>query len=80
MSVKILLLCDKNNKKRAKNIADQLHKKFTSAQIKSLIESYIRKEIELSYIISDMNPKVGSGTGAPLNHLSTVLLAAVQVF
>ena len=33
-------------------MADQLHKKFSSAQIKSLIESYIRKEIELSYILS----------------------------
>lgn len=33
-------------------MADQLHKKFSSDQIKSLIESYIRKEIELSYILS----------------------------
>ena len=33
-------------------MADQLHKKFTSAQTKSLIESYLRKEIELSYILS----------------------------
>ena len=33
-------------------MSDQLHKKFSSAQVKSLIESYIRKEIELSYILS----------------------------
>ena len=33
-------------------MTDQLHKKFSSAQIKTLIESYIRKEIELSYILS----------------------------
>ena len=33
-------------------MADQLHKKFSSAQTKSLIESYLRKEIELSYILS----------------------------
>ena len=33
-------------------MADQLHKKFSSAQVKSLLESYIRKEIELSYILS----------------------------
>ena len=33
-------------------MTDQLHKKFSSNQIKSLIESYIRKEIELSYILS----------------------------
>jgi len=35
-------------------MADQLHKRFSNAQIKSLIESYIRKEIELSYILSIM--------------------------
>jgi len=33
-------------------MSDQLHKKFSSLQVKSLIESYIRKEIELSYILS----------------------------
>ena len=33
-------------------MTDQLHKKFSSNQIKSLIESYTRKEIELSYILS----------------------------
>jgi len=33
-------------------MADQLHKRFSSDQIKSLIESYVRKEIELSYILS----------------------------
>jgi len=33
-------------------MADQLHKKFSSTQVKSLLESYIRKEIELSYILS----------------------------
>lgn len=33
-------------------MTDQLHKKFSSNQIKSPIESYIRKEIELSYILS----------------------------
>ena len=33
-------------------MSDQLHKKFSSVQVKSLIESYIRKEIELSYILA----------------------------
>ena len=33
-------------------MSDQLHKKFSSTQIKSLLESYTRKEIELSYILS----------------------------
>ena len=33
-------------------MTDQLHKKFSSSQVKSLIESYLRKEIELSYILS----------------------------
>ena len=33
-------------------MTDQLHKKFSNTQIKSLLESYIRKEIELSYILS----------------------------
>ena len=33
-------------------MADQLHKKFSSIQIKSLLESYLGKEIELSYILS----------------------------
>lgn len=33
-------------------MADQIHKKFSSTQVKSLIESYIAKEIELSYILS----------------------------
>jgi len=33
-------------------MADQLHKKFSSNQIKSLLESYERKEIGLSYILS----------------------------
>ena len=36
-------------------MTNQLHKKFSSAQIKSLLESYIRKEIELSYILSIMD-------------------------
>lgn len=31
---------------------DQIHKRFSSTQIKSLFESYINKEIELSYILS----------------------------
>ena len=35
-------------------MADQLHKRFSNAQIKSLLESYIRKEIELSSILSIM--------------------------
>lgn len=33
-------------------MADQLHRKFSSTQVKSLIESYLRKEIGLSYILS----------------------------
>jgi len=33
-------------------MTDQLHKKFSSSQVKSLLESYIRKEIGLSYILS----------------------------
>ena len=33
-------------------MADQIHKKFSSSQVKSLIESYIAKEIKLSYILS----------------------------
>jgi hypothetical protein len=33
-------------------MTDQLHKKFSSTQVKSLLESYIRKEIELSYVLS----------------------------
>jgi len=33
-------------------MTDQLHKKFSTTQVKSLLESYIRKEIELSYILS----------------------------
>ncbi len=33
-------------------MTDQLHKKFSSSQVKLLIESYIRKEIKLSYILS----------------------------
>jgi hypothetical protein len=33
-------------------MADQLHKRFSNSQVKSLIESYIRKEIELNYILS----------------------------
>jgi hypothetical protein len=33
-------------------MTDQLHKKFSSIQVKSLIESHLAKEIELSYILS----------------------------
>lgn len=33
-------------------MADQLHKRFSNNQLKTLLESYIRKEIELSYILS----------------------------
>ena len=33
-------------------MADQLHKKFSSSQIKSLLERYLKKEIELSYVLS----------------------------
>jgi hypothetical protein len=33
-------------------MADHIHKKFSSTQVKSLIESYLAKEIELSYILS----------------------------
>ena len=33
-------------------MTDQLHKKFSSNQVKSLLESYLAKEIELSYILS----------------------------
>ena len=33
-------------------MTEQLHKRFSNNQVKSLIESYIRKEIELSYILS----------------------------
>ena len=33
-------------------MTDQLHKKFSSIQVKSLIESYLRKEIGLSYSLS----------------------------
>ncbi len=29
---------------------EQLHKKFTDSQVKELIERYIKKEIERSYI------------------------------
>jgi hypothetical protein len=49
----LLIFCSivKNNKKGAK-MTDQLHKKFSSSQVKSLLESYIRKEIGLSYILS----------------------------
>jgi len=36
-------------------MTDQLHKRFSNNQVKSLIESYIRKEIELSYILSIMD-------------------------
>jgi len=47
-----LLQRNKNNKKGAKVMTEQLHKRFSNNQVKSLIESYIRKEIELSYILS----------------------------
>jgi len=33
-------------------MTDQLHKRFSDSQVKSLLESYTRKEIELSYILS----------------------------
>ena len=33
-------------------MADQLHRRFSSSQAKALLERYIRKEIELSYILS----------------------------
>jgi len=33
-------------------MTDQLHKRFSSTQVKSLLESYIKKEIEPSYILS----------------------------
>jgi len=33
-------------------MAEQLHKRFENNQLKSLLESYIRKEIEIGYIIS----------------------------
>jgi len=33
-------------------MADQLHKRFSDSQVKSLLESYTKKEIELSYILS----------------------------
>jgi len=33
-------------------MTNQLHKKFSTSQVKSLLESYIRKEIELSYLLS----------------------------
>lgn len=39
-------------KKEAINMIGQLHKRFSDSQIKSLLESYIRKEIKLPYILS----------------------------
>jgi len=33
-------------------MADQLHKRFSDNQVKSLLESYTKKEIELSYVLS----------------------------
>ena len=33
-------------------MAEQLHKRFENNQLKSLLESYIRKEIEIGYILS----------------------------
>jgi hypothetical protein len=33
-------------------MTNQIHKRFSNTQIKSLIESYQKKEIELSYILS----------------------------
>jgi hypothetical protein len=43
----------KTSKQRKLNImANQIHKRFSNTQIKSLIESYQKKEIELSYILS----------------------------
>jgi len=33
-------------------MADQLHGRFNNNQIKSLIESYIKKEIEIDYLLS----------------------------
>ena len=38
-------------------MADQIHKKFSDSQVKSLIESYLAKEIELSYILSILGIK-----------------------
>ena len=43
----------KTSEQRKLNImANQIHKRFSNTQIKSLIESYQKKEIELSYILS----------------------------
>lgn len=33
-------------------MSDQLHKRFSGNQLKSLLESYIKKETEISYILS----------------------------
>ena len=33
-------------------MADQLHKRFSDSQVRSLLESYTKKEIEISYILS----------------------------
>ncbi|GAI41961.1 unnamed protein product, partial [marine sediment metagenome] len=33
-------------------MAKQLHKRFTTNQVKSLLEKYEAKEIELSYILN----------------------------
>jgi len=33
-------------------MADQLHKRFSDSQVKALLERYMKKEIELPYILS----------------------------
>lgn len=38
-------------------MADQLHKRFSSEQLKALIESYLKKEIEISYVLSILEIK-----------------------
>jgi len=38
-------------------MSDQLHKRFSNSQVKALLERYIKKEIELPYILSIL--KVG---------------------
>ena len=46
------LSLNRNHQRKAQIMADQIHKRFSDSQIKALIESYLNKEIELSYILS----------------------------
>jgi hypothetical protein len=46
------LSLNRNHQRKAQIMADQIHKRFSDSQITALIESYLNKEIELSYILS----------------------------